>query len=96
MLGKIKYESKSHIATIAAITLFYYHKDNVLKREDIEFIIEKISLRKDELDLVLDTKSMRERAGYGTDEVFEKSMAKRLQEKTADFVNRMRALLENA
>lgn len=96
LLEKLGYESKSHIATLATIALFYYHKDNLLKREDIEFIINKINLEKEELDLVLKAKNMRERACYGTDKIFELSMAKRLQEQTADFVNRIRSLLEEA
>lgn len=90
---KIGYESKSHLATITAITLFYYHKDNVLKKEDIEFIIEKINLEKQEIDLVLDSKKLREKACYGADEIFELSQAKKLQEQTAEFVNRIKSLL---
>jgi len=90
---KISYESKSHLATITAITLFYYHKDNILKKKDIEFIIEKVHLEKQEIYLVLDSKKLRERACYGADEVFELSQAKRLQEQTAEFVNKIRSLL---
>lgn len=91
---KVGYESKSHFATITAITLFYYHKDNILNKEDVEFIIEKISLERYEIDLVLDSKELRERACYGVDSTFELSQAKRLQEQTADFVNKIRSLLE--
>jgi len=94
LAAKIGYESKSHLATIATITLFYYHRDNVLKKEDIKFIIEKIHLEKQEIDLVLDSKRLREKASYGADETFELSHAKRLQEQTAEFVNKIRLLLE--
>lgn len=94
LITKIGYESKSHLATITAITLFYYHKDNVLKKEDIEFIIEKINLEKQEIDLVLDSKKLREKACYGVDEIFELSQAKKLQEQTAEFVNRIKSLLQ--
>ncbi len=92
---KIGFESKSHLATITAITLFYYHNDNILKKEDIEFIIEKIHLEKEEIDLVLDSKKLREKACYGADEIFELSQAKRLQEQTAEFVNKIRLLLKS-
>jgi len=91
---KVGYESKSHSATITVITLFYYHQDNILNKEDIDFLIEKIHLEREELDLVLDSKNLRERACYGTDELFELSQAKRLQEQTAEFVNRIKSLLE--
>ncbi len=90
---KIGYESKSHLATITTITLFYYHNDNVLNKEDIEFIIEKIHLEKQEIDLVLDSKGLRERACYGADETFELSQAKWLQEQTVEFVNKIKSLL---
>ena len=95
LITKIGYSSKSHLATIAAITSFYYHHDNILKKEDIYFIIEKINLEKQEIDLVLYSKNLRERACYGADELFELSQAKRLQEQTADFVNKIKSLLED-
>ena len=93
LTSKIGYESKSQLATITAITLFYYHKYNILKKEDIEFIIEKIHLKKQEIYLVLDSKKLRERACYGADEMFELSETKRLQEQTAEFVSKIKSLL---
>ena len=35
LLAKLGYKSNSHFATLAAITLFYYHKDNALKKEEV-------------------------------------------------------------
>ncbi|MFH1591836.1 MAG: hypothetical protein ABIB47_00510 [Candidatus Woesearchaeota archaeon] len=90
---KIGYESKSHLATITVVTLFYYHKDNILKKEEIEFIIENIHLEKEEIDFLLDSKNMRERACYGVDELFELLQAKDLQKQTVEFVNKIRTLL---
>jgi len=95
LIAKIGYKSKSHLATIVMITLFYYHKNNILNKEDIEFIIEKINLEEQEIDLVLDSKKLRERACYGVDELFELSQARRLQEQTAGFVNKIKSLLED-
>ena len=94
LVTKLGYYSKNHLATITAITLFYYHRDNILRTEDIDFLIEKIHLDREEIDLVLDSKSLRETACYGTDEIFELSQAKKLQGQTADFVNKIRMLLE--
>ena len=79
---------------MTSVALFYYHRTNLLNREDIEFIIDKININKEDLDLVVKAKSMRERACYGTDKIFELSMAKRLQEQTADFLNKIRLLLK--
>ena len=91
---KIGYESKSHLATINAIILFYYHKENILKKEDIDFIIEKIHLEKEDINLVLDSKDLREKACYGADKLFELSQTKKLQEQTVKFVNKIKFLLE--
>lgn len=94
LAARAGYESKSHAATIAAIILFYYHKDNLLKKEDIHLIIGHISIEKEEIELMLDAKGMRENACYGVDALFEKSQAERMQKRTAEFVSRIKQLLE--
>lgn len=93
LLAKLGYKSNSHLATLAAITLFYYHKDNVLQKKDIDFLLEKISLEEKEIDFVIESKDYRERACYGVDENFNISIAKLLQKQTADFVNKIKELL---
>lgn len=93
LLAKLGYKSNSHFATLATITLFYYYKDNILRKEDINFLIEKISLDEKEINFVIDSKDLRERACYGVDETFNKSIAKILQTQTADFVNKIKELL---
>jgi len=94
LLAKLGYSSNSHLATLTTITLFYFHKDNILKKEDIDFLLDKISLNKMDIDLVIESKELRERACYGVDETFNISIAKMLQNETADFVNRIKILLE--
>ncbi len=93
LLAKLGYKSNSHLATLAAITLFYYHKDNVLQKEDLDFLLEKINLEEKEIDFVIESKDLRERACYGADESFDISMATMLQKQTADFVNKIKKLL---
>lgn len=93
LLAKLGYKSKSHLATLTAITLFYFHKDNVLKKEDIDFLLEKINLEAKEIDFVIESKDLREKACYGVDELFNLSVAKTLQQQTADFVNKIKGLL---
>lgn len=78
---------------MAAITLFYYHKDNILKKEDITFLIEQISLEEREIDFVIESKGLRERACYGVDDLFNISVTNMLQKQTADFVNKIKELL---
>lgn len=94
LTAKIGYEFKSHLATIIAITLFYYHRDNLLKKEEVEFIISNVHLGRQDIDLVIDAKDMRERASYNVDSSFELGQARMAQMQTADFVSRIRVLLE--
>ena len=93
LLAKLGYKSNSHFATLAAITLFYYHKDNLLKEKDIDFLLEKINLEEKEIDFVIESKDLRERACYGVDESFNLSITKILQKQTVDFVNMIKDLL---
>lgn len=93
LLAKLGYTSKSHLATITAITLFYYHKENVLDLKDINFILEKINIDEKDIDLVIESKDLRERACYGVDESFNISIAKMLQIQTSEFVNKIKLLL---
>ena len=93
LLAKLGYKSSSHLATITAITLFYYHKENILKKEDIDFLIEKINLEEKEIDFLIESKDFRERACYGVDELFNISMTKTIKEQTVDFVNKIEEIL---
>ena len=93
LLAKLGYKSNSHLATLSAITLFYYHKDNVLQKEDIDFLMEKVNLEEKEIDFVIESKDLRERACYGVDELFNISIARLLQTQTAEFVNKIKELL---
>lgn len=94
LLIKIGYTSKNHLATITAITLFYYHKRNILNKEETEYIIHKISIKKEEIELLLNSKEIRERASYGVDETFQQTQAKQMQEETAELVNKIKILLQ--
>lgn len=95
LLAKLGYKSKSHFATLTAITLFYYHKDNVLKKEDIDFLLEKVDLEKKDINLVIESKELRERACYGIDESFNLSIANVLRVETVDFVKKIEEVLSN-
>ena len=95
LIAKLGYKSTSHLATLATITLFYYHKNNALKKEDIDFLLDKINIEEKEIDFVIESKDLRERACYGVDETFNVSITRMLQGQTADFVNRIKELIEN-
>ncbi|MEK6941178.1 MAG: hypothetical protein AABW49_04745 [Nanoarchaeota archaeon] len=93
LLAKLGYKSNSHLATLTAITIFYYHKSNMLKKEDIDFLIERANISKNEIDFVIESKEMRERACYEVDELFNISIARMFQKETVDFVNKIKEIL---
>ena len=93
LISKSGFESKNHLATITALTLFYYHKKSILKKEDIKLLIDSVSIEKEEIKLLLDTKELRERASYGV-ELFEKKQAENLRGQVAEFINKAREILE--
>ena len=94
LIVKAGYESKNHLASISALTFIYYHKENILNKEDIEFIIRNIHLKEEEIEFIASSKNIRERASYRVDEDFDLLLATDLQKKTADFVNKVKNILK--
>jgi uncharacterized protein (UPF0332 family) len=86
LLCKLGLTSKNHSATIIAIALFYHHKDKMLRKEDIDFLIDKINIDDKDIHFVIDSKKLRETACYNVDETLEYREAKILQSKTSDFI----------
>ncbi len=95
LITKVGFTSKNHIASICALTLFYYHKKNLLKKEDLEFIINNFDLKSEEVEFLFSSKDLRERASYKVDEDFNLQSANHLLKKTADFVNKVKSILES-
>ncbi len=94
LIFKAGFESKNHLASISALTYMYYHKKNVLQKEDIEFIIQSLNIKKEEIEFISNSKELREKANYRVDESFNLSLAKNIQEKTADFINKIKNILK--
>ena len=95
LVSKAGFESKNHLATITALTLFYYHKKNILNKQEIEFLLNSFPIKKEEISFIISTKDLRERASYGV-ESFEQKQAENLRKQTVDFVNKCRGILEDA
>ncbi len=95
LLGKKGYSSKNHLATLCALIKFYYSSENNknLTKEDIE-LIERVSLKKEEIGYFADAKNKRETASYGISEEFEKEEAEELLKKVILFVNKTKSILE--
>jgi len=94
LISRAGFESKNHIASISALTLFYYHKKNVLKKEDIQLVIDSLNLKGEDIEFLFNSKETREKASYGVDEIFDLLLAKNLQEKTVEIVNKIKNILE--
>lgn len=83
------FESKNHLASISAMTYIYYHKKNLLSKDEVQFVIDNFNINEDEIEFIAGSKELRERASYRVDENFNLSQAKHLQEKTVEFVNKI-------
>lgn len=93
LVSKAGFESKNHLATITALTFFYYHKYSLLKKEEIELLLNSLAIERKDIDLILETKELRERASYGV-EAFEQKQADNIRKETAEFINKCREILE--
>ena len=76
------------------MTYIYYHKRNVLEREDINFVITNLHIKGEEIRFIAESKDIRERASYGVDEGFNLRIAKALQENSADFITKVKDILK--
>lgn len=94
LISKAGFESKNHVASISALTLFYYYKKNVLKKEDIQSIIDNFNLKSEDIEFMFNSKEMREKASYRIDETFDLILAGNSQEKTVELVNKIKDILK--
>ena len=90
LISKKGYSSKNHLATLCALIKFYYGK---LDKEDIKLVSES-SLEKEEVSYFVYAKEKRETASYEISEEFNKTEAIDLKEKTIQFLNKTREILE--
>jgi uncharacterized protein (UPF0332 family) len=86
--------SKSHMATLSAVVLFFYHEKKIGK-EDVALIAESIgtTIGKDDIELIIEAKSLRERASYGVGYEFDEMLVKRAQQNAASFIEKARQIL---
>ncbi|MBI4896106.1 MAG: hypothetical protein HY832_00990 [Candidatus Aenigmarchaeota archaeon] len=88
-------ESKSHVATLSAIILFFYHEQKISK-EDVLLVAESIgtTITKDDIEIIIDSKSLRERASYNVGYEFDTALVRRAQNNAVQFLRKARAVLE--
>lgn len=91
LLVKTSYKSKSHLATICGLILFYYHQKKKLNKNHIR-ILAKIT--PEDINNLVETQDLRERASYGTSINFEKSLAKIARKDALEFIDKAKLILE--
>ena len=91
LITKKGFSSKNHLATLCALIKFYYK--NSLNKKDMELVY-RVSLEKEEISYFSQAKEKRETASYGLSEEFNKKEAEELKDKTVQFLNKCREILE--
>ena len=93
LITKKGFSSKNHLATLCTLIKFYYKQEKSLSIEEIK-LVSKSSLEKQEVSYFAYAKEKRETASYGLSEEFNKAEAEELLEKTIQFLNKTREILE--
>jgi len=96
LLSMKNLSSKSHFATLCALTFYFYHEKK-LNRRDIELVAEshEKNIQQKDLETFVKAKGMRERASYGVGTSFESYIVNRLKEDTRNFLEKVRSILES-
>ncbi len=92
LVSKLKFKSKSHAATLCFIIYYYFHDNKLLEKEHLEIVAN--ALNKDDIEIITNSKSLRERASYNIDESFEKGIADDVRKNSLNFINKVRGILE--
>jgi len=93
LIASKDYTSKSHHATLCAIIYFFHHEKLHLNEEDIDLI--QHSMDKTDIEIITETKELRERASYGVSGDFEIKLVNKSKENAIYFINRTREILQN-
>ncbi len=88
-------ESKSHLATLSAIILFFYHEKKI-EKEDVEIVAESIeaAIDKGDIEIIIESKSLRERASYGVGYEFDEALVRKAQNNAIRFMKKARQILQ--
>lgn len=92
LVSREGHNSKNHSATLCFLIYYNYHMQNAIDKEDIELVAS--SLEKEDIEVIAGSKELRERASYDIHELFERGLAEQIRIKTADFTNKIKALLK--
>ena len=95
LISQERCKSKSHSATLCFLIYYHYHSQKALDEEDVELVASSARpLDKEDIEALGYSKELRERACYDVHEVFERELSQQVREQTADFVNKIKALIK--
>ena len=88
-------DSKSHFATLCAL-IYYFYYEKKLDKKEVELIAESCGTKigKEDLDIFVGAKGLRERASYGVHASFEFFIVNKLKENTREFLEKTRRILD--
>jgi len=92
LISREGYESKNHSATLCFLIYHHYHKQNTLKKEDIEFIAEY--LNKKDIETIGFSKELRDKASYDVHESFELNLCEQIRDEAINLINKIKILLQ--
>ncbi len=88
LVSKLKFKSNSHMATLCFLIYHYYHKKEIMDKDDVELVA--VSLEKEDIENITAAKSLRERASYNVHALFEKEIAEDAKNKAVAFLQKVR------
>src|SRR3989344_1792738 len=94
LIASKKLASKSHFATLSAIIMLFYHEKKISK-EDVEVMAESMNMTidKDDIEAIIESKSLRERASYNVGYEFDEALVKRAQNNAVKFMQKVRDVI---
>ena len=94
LIATKRLSSKSNSATLAAVILHFYHEKKIEKK-DVEIIagIAQNYIDEKDIETVVDSKSMRERASYGVGYEFDEALVNTAKSNASRFIEKVQILL---
>lgn len=93
LMSRDGYSSKSHAATLCHLIHNHHHRQQNLKKEDVQFIAQ--TLNKEDLEHLGQSKELREKASYDIHASFEKAIANHTRQNTVEFIMKIRQFISS-
>ncbi len=88
--------SKSHLATLCALILHFYHEKKI-RKEEVEFVAESVAgegmIEEEDINTIVESKGLRERASYNVGYEFEQSLVAIAKENAVKFIEKAKSII---